>query len=235
MIQLIHGDCLEVMKSIPDASVDLVLTDPPYNLTDRTSKMAAFTFGGRAGINFGEWDKDADLFSYIDEVTRVLNKNGSFVVFNDWRNLGAISKYSETKGLETKDLIRLKKSNPMPRNRDRRYITDYECAIWLTKAKAKWVFNRQHEKYQRPEFLHSIESGLHPTQKSLGLMSDLVKIHSIEGQTILDPFMGSGTTGVACKNLKRNFIGIEKDEKYFQISKERIENTLIAELNKEKV
>lgn len=220
MIDLRLGDCLEVMKSIPDKSIDLVLTDPPYNI----SKENQFHTMGRSGIDFGEWDKNADLFSYIDEVSRVLNKNGAFVVFNAWRNLGDISRYAETKGFETKDMIRLEKSNPMPRNRDRRYITDYECAIWLVKSGAKWTFNRQDSKYERPKFVGSIESGLHPTQKNLKLMEWLIKIHSNELYTVLDCFMGSGTTGLACKNLNRNFIGIEKDEKYFEIAKQRIES-----------
>ena len=214
-----QGDCLEMLKTIPDGSVDLVLTDPPYNIARDNN----FHTMGRAGIDFGEWDKGADLFSYMVEVRRVLNKNGSFIVFNAWKNLGDIARYAENLGLVTKDMIRLEKSNPMPRNRDRRYITDYECAIWFTMPNAKWVFNRQDDKYQRPKFVHSIDKGLHPTQKSLALMTDLVKIHSNKGDIILDPFMGSGTTGVAAKQLDRNFIGIELDETYFNIAKNRIE------------
>ena len=218
MIDLHLGDCLEVMKQIPDKSVDLVLTDPPYNIARENN----FSTMGRAGIDFGEWDKGFDLFSYIDQVSRVLNKDGSFVVFNAWRNLGAIADYAEKQGFETKDMIRLEKSNPMPRNRDRRYITDYECAVWFVKKGAKWTFNRQDSKYQRPKFVASIESGLHPTQKNLSLMENLVKIHSNEDDIVIDPFMGSGTTGLACKNLKRNFIGIEKELQYFETAKRRI-------------
>ena len=217
-VELHLGDCLEIMKQIPNGSVDLVLTDPPYNIARENN----FSTMGRAGIDFGEWDKGFDLFSYIDQVARVLNKNGSFVVFNDWKNLGDIAKYAESKRFDTKDMIRLEKSNPMPRNRDRRYITDYECAIWFVKTGAKWTFNRQDEKYQRPKFVASIETGLHPTQKNLFLMESLVKIHSNQTNIVLDPFMGSGTTGVACKNLNRNFIGIEKDEAYFEIARKRI-------------
>jgi len=218
-MNLMFGDCLEVMQNIPDKSIDLCLTDPPYNIARENN----FSTMGRAGIDFGEWDKGFDLFSYIDQVSRVLNKDGSFVVFNAWRNLGAIADYAEKQGFETKDMIRLEKSNPMPRNRDRRYITDYECAIWFVKKGAKWTFNRQDEKYQRPKFVASIESGLHPTQKNLGLMESLVKIHSNQGDTVIDPFMGSGTTGLACKNLGRNFIGIEKDPVYFETAKKRIQ------------
>jgi DNA modification methylase len=219
-IDLRLGDCLEVMKSIPDKSIDLVLTDPPYNIARDNN----FSTMGRAGIDFGEWDKGFDLFSYIDHVSRVLKKDGSFIVFNAWKNLGAIADYAESQGFDTKDMIRLEKSNPMPRNRDRRYITDYECAIWFTKKGAKWTFNRQDEKYQRPKFVAGIESGLHPTQKSLFLMESLLKIHSNINDIVIDPFMGSGTTGVACKKLGRSFIGIEKDESYFAIAKNRIES-----------
>ena len=217
-MQLIKGDCTQEMKKIPDNSIDLVLTDPPYNIARENN----FHTMGRAGIDFGNWDKDADLFSYIDECYRVLGKNGSFVVFNDWRNLGDIASYAENLGFIVKDMLRLEKTNPMPRNRDRRYITDYECAIWFTMPRAKWVFNRLDDKYQRPKFVHSIDKGLHPTQKSLKLMEELVLIHSNIGDVILDPFMGSGTTGVACKNSGRDFIGIELDETFFKTAQDRI-------------
>jgi site-specific DNA-methyltransferase (adenine-specific) len=212
------GDCLDLMPQIPDKSVDMILTDPPYNIA-RDNNFASM---GRAGIDFGEWDKNADIFSYIKECFRVLSKNGSFVVFNAWKNLGDIVKIAERHGFITKDMIRLEKSNPMPRNRDRRYITDFECAIWFTMPGAKWIFNRQDLNYQRPKFIHSIDKGLHPTQKSLKLMENLVKIHSNQDQVILDCFMGSGTTCLAAKNLNRQFIGIEKEEKYFDIAKTRL-------------
>ena len=219
-VKIYKGNCLEVMDKLIDEGIkiDAVITDPPYNI----AKDNNFHTMGRSGIDFGEWDKNFDLFSYIDKVYKILDKNGSFVVFNDWKNLGDISRYAESLGFVTKDMIRLEKTNPMPRNRDRRYITDFECAIWFTMPKAKWVFNRQSDTYERPKNVGSIEKGLHPTQKNLGLMEWLLKIHSNENDLILDPFMGSGTTGVACINTNRKFIGIELDENYFDIAKERL-------------
>lgn len=123
-------------------------------------------------------------------------------------------------------MLRWEKSNPMPRNKDRRYITDYEVAVWLTMPKAKWIFNRQSDTYDRPLYKGSLtpssEKVGHTTQKPEYLMEQLLEVHSGVGNTVLDLFMGSGTTGVAAKNLNRNFIGIELDETYFDSAKNRI-------------
>ena len=228
-VKLYQGDCLEVMDKLiaEGVKVDAVITDPPYNIARNNN----FHTMGRSGIDFGEWDKGFDLFSYINKVYKILDKNGSFVVFNDWKNLGDISRYAESLGFVTKDMIRLEKTNPMPRNRDRRYITDFECAIWFTMPKAKWVFNRQSDTYERPKYVGSIEKGLHPTQKNLGLMEWLLKIHSNENDLISDPFMGSGTTAIASINTNRKFIGIELDENYFKIAEDRIHKTLSEKEN----
>ena len=224
--KLYNGDCLEIMDKLieEDVKVDAIITDPPYMIAKKNN----FHTMGRTGIDFGEWDKNVDLFSWLDRMPKLLNKNGSVVIFNDWKNLGDIARYCESLDLEIKDLLRWEKRNPMPRNRDRRYITDYECAIWLVNKKAKWTFNRQDEKYQRPKFVHGVVSGkektTHTTQKPTSLMSDIVNIHTNENDTILDCFMGSGSTGVACLNTNRKFIGIELDKSYFNISCERLRN-----------
>lgn len=223
MIKLIQGDCIEMMRTLPDQSIDAIITDPPYNIAKKNN----FKTMGRAGIDFGEWDKGFDLFSYIDEIPRILSKNGSVVIFNDWKNIGNIARYCEEKGLVIKDLLRWKKTNPMPRNRDRRYITDYEVAVWCVNKKSKWTFNRLSDTYQRPEFVGSLTSGKektsHSTQKPLWLMEEILKIHTNENDTVLDMFMGSGTTMVACQNLNRNGIGIELDKDYFKIAEKRID------------
>ena len=225
MYKIYNGDCLEIMDTLIEEGikVDCILTDPPYMIARKNN----FHTMGRKGIDFGEWDKDVDLFSWLDRIPKLLSKNGSVVIFNDWKNLGDIARYCESLGLETKDLLRWEKTNPMPRNRDRRYITDYECAIWLVNKKSKWIFNRLDEKYQRPKFKYPVVSGnektIHTTQKPVKLMEEIIRVHTKEDNTILDCFMGSGSTGVACMNTNRKFIGIELDKNYFNIAKNRIE------------
>lgn len=225
MYKLYNGDCLEVMDKLIEEGVvvDCIITDPPYMIARKNN----FRTMGRKGIDFGEWDKDVDLFSWLDRIPKLLSKNGSVVIFNDWKNLGDIARYCESLGLEIKDLLRWEKTNPMPRNRDRRYITDYECAIWLVNKKSKWVFNRLDEKYQRPKFEYPVVSGnektIHTTQKPVKLMEEIIRVHTKKDNTILDCFMGSGSTGVACMNTNRQFIGIELDNNYFDIASKRIE------------
>lgn len=223
---MVQGDCLDILHThtlIPDNSIDLVLSDPPYNVARENN----FDTMGRSGIDFGEWDHDADILSWIDQLPRIMKKDGSVIIFNAWRNLPAIADKLEENGFVVKDLFRWIKNNPMPRNRDRRYIIDYEFAIIAVNKKAKWTFNRQDDKYERPEFRCPIVAGkekFHPTQKPVQLLEHLLKIHSNENDMVLDPFAGSGSTGVACANLNRRFLGIELNKKYFDTAKERIES-----------
>ncbi len=226
MIELHNGDCLEIMDNLisKGIKVDCIITDPPYNISKKNN---FHTMKNRVGIDFGEWDKQFDLYSWLDRADKLINNNGSLFFFNSWQNIGEMSKYCENNlNFEVKDCFRWEKLNPMPRNRDRRYITDFELGCWLVKKNSKWTFNRQSDNFERPKFVSGLVSGKekteHTTQKPISLMEHLIKIHSNENDLILDPFMGSGSTGVACKNLNRQFIGIELDTNYFEIAKERM-------------
>jgi len=233
-IELYKGDCLEVMdKLIEDGvKVDAIITDPPYNISRKNNFSTMKNKYGKPacirGIDFGEWDKGFDLFSWIDKGIELLDNNGSMFIFNDWKNIGNIARYAESLGMDIKDCFRWEKLNPMPRNINRRYVTDFEMGVWLVKKKSKWVFNRQNEKYERPKFVSGSVSGkektIHTTQKPIALMEYLVKIHTNENQLVLDPFAGSGTTLIAAAKLNRRAIGIELDEEYYRVAKERIEN-----------
>ena len=227
--KIYNMDCLEGMDLMikQGIKVDAIITDPPYNI----AKDNNFDTMGRAGIDFGEWDKGFDQFTWIDRSYDLLDKGGTLFLFNDWKNIGEIAKYAESKGFDIKDMVRWRKTNPMPRNRDRRYITDYEVAIWLVKPKGKWVFNRLSDTYDRCEYEYPVTSQServgHPTQKPLALMEEIIKRHTNLGQTILDPFMGSGTTAIACINTNRNYIGFELDKEYYEKAKNRINKHIL--------
>lgn len=224
--KIYNEDCIIGMSKIENESIDAIITDPPYNIARDNN----FQTMGRSGIDFGEWDKGFDEFSWIDKTFNILKNGGTLFIFNDWKNIGEIAKYAEGKGFEIKDMIRWKKSNPMPRNRDRRYITDFEVAVWLVKPKGKWVFNRLSDTYDRCEYEYPLtpqsEKVGHTTQKPIALMEEILRRHTNENQLILDPFMGSGTTAIACINTNRNYIGFELDEKYHKIANDRILNAI---------
>jgi site-specific DNA-methyltransferase (adenine-specific)/modification methylase len=207
MIKLLHGDCLEIMPKLIEEGiqVDAIITDPPYNI----SKQNNFESMGRAGIDFGEWDKNFNLTSWIDIISPLVSCDGSIVIFNDWKNMTTITQSLESNNFEIKDLIRWKKTNPMPRNIDRRFVIDYEVAVYAVKCGGNWVFNRKKDTYEIPEIVGSItplveknNSTSHPTQKPIYVMEWLIERLSNVGQTILDPLWVQVQQELPAKNLK---------------------------------
>ncbi len=229
MIQIYHANAFEIIKDFyqQNLKVDAIITDPPYNISVKNN-FSTLKSAKRQGIDFGEWDKNFKLLEWIKRYAPLVNPNGCMVIFCSYRFISYIADFLEENGFVVKDFIQWVKNNPMPRNINRRYVQDTEFALWAVKKKAKWVFNKpKNEKYLRPLILKSpvvsgIERVKHPTQKSLALMEKIISIHTNPNDIVLDPFMGSGTTGLACKNLERNFIGIESEKEYFQIAKKRL-------------
>lgn len=223
MIKLYNGNCVEVMKNLT-TKVDAVITDPPYNIS-RKNNFASMNCV-RQGMDFGEWDKGFNITEFIPVASHVLKENGNFVIFNAWENLGGIKRTCEESNIYIKRCLVLSKSNPAPFNRDRMFVNDVEFALWGVKnSKGKptgWTFNRENafEKCVIPCTVQP--SKLHPTMKDLRVLEYLVKTLTNEGDTVLDCFMGSGTTGVACAKLNRSFVGIEIDKKYSDIAWDRI-------------
>ncbi len=212
--------------------VDAIITDPPYNISKDNNFSTLST--PRKGVDFGHWDNNFNVCSWIKDFSKLLKPDGSIVIFCSYLFISYIIEELKNNNIDVKDVLIWKKSNPMPRNTTRRYVQDMEFAVWGVNKNAKWTFNKPDDvPYLRSVFETSTVSGKektgHPTQKSLGLMESIIKIHTNKNDLILDPFMGSGTTGVAAVANGRKFIGIEISPEYFEIAKERMEK---ADVNK---
>ena len=225
MINLLKGDCIQLIETLEDESIDAIITDPPYNI----AKENNFKSMGRAGIDFGEWDKDFDTVKWIEKTISKVKKGGNIVICADMRQFSPYITKLEELGCTFKDVIRMEKSNPIPRNRDRRFIFDTEYALYFVKNGDKWTFNRLDENYERPLIKTSVTPKSqkigkgHPTQKPLYAMEWLIERLTNEGDIVLDPFMGSGTTGAACQKLDRDFIGCELSDEYFKMAQKRLQ------------
>ena len=254
---LIKGNCLEVMKTIPDGSIDAIITDPPY------------------GTTACKWDSVIDFKLMWEQLNRIIKPNGAIVLFGSEPFSSAL-RMSNIKNYKY-DWVWDKVKGGHPLNAKRQPLRVYEniCVFYkkqclynpikkddgiekgverlskksLKKHKSKELtgkfetqersfFKAEELRYSLPKNIISFNSKnnecnprkiLHPTQKPVLLMEYLIKTYTNENETVLDFTMGSGTTGVACVNTNRNFIGIEKDENYFNIAKKRV-----AEKRKEK-
>lgn len=220
-------DYIEIVNELmsQNKKVDLVLTDPPYCVS--RDYQLGFSNMGRAGMNYGDWDYDFNQTDWLLKIIPIVRTGGSVIIFNDWKNFSYLVEVLEKNGFFIKDLIRWEKTNPMPRNVNSRYVGDCEMAIWAVKGNKGWTFNKPIDKpYLKPVYKTGVVLGkgkrIHPTQKSLELFEEILKVHSKEGDLVFDPFCGSGTTAVACKELNRNFIGSEIDSNYYQKAVKRL-------------
>lgn len=226
-INLFNGDCLEVMKGIPDSSVDCVITDPPYKVSSGGKPKSKDQPSGILSKNDGKIFKHNDLKEedWFPEIYRVLRAGSHCYIMTNALNLERYLTLARNNGFLLHNLLVWEKNNCTP---NRWYMKNCEYTLFLRKGKAKRINNVGSSKT-----VHKFKNERnkeHPTEKPLELMKMYVENSSNEGDVVLDFTMGSGNTGVACKNLNRKFIGIELDETYFNIAKERIENISYKDL-----
>jgi len=211
------GDCLERMKEIPDSSVDMVLTDPPYGMNYQSNRRTATEKFSKIVD-----DDNLDWLDYFcEDLHRVMKNNSAAYVFCSWHKVD-VFKITIERYFKVKNLLVWVKNNHGSGDLKGAYAPKHEFVFFVHKGRCLLRDGR------RPDILEFAKvSGsklVHPTEKPVSLLERLIKDASDGGDTVFDPFMGSGTTGVAAKNLNRNFIGIELDEGYFKIAEERINN-----------
>ena len=226
-IELIQGDCLEKMKDIPDGSVDLVLTSPPYNLgnTHHTGNKRHKAYEDNLSEKeYQEWQAEI-----LKECFRVLSNEGSLIYNhkNRIKNGIQITPYEwilKTDFIIKQELVWFNGSQ----NFDKiRFYPMTERIYWLAKSPKTKLFNaiNHHDLFGRDEWKAVGTKGNHTRAFPEKMVSDFLLCFP-DAQLVLDPFMGSGTTGVACKNFNRNFIGIELDPEYFKIAEKRINENI---------
>ena len=250
MIDLRQGDCLEILKDIPDKSVDLVIIDPPYEFdgvggggafgtkkrnyhqeytslyketgsTKDTEQIRIKANAQKIANNLRFISKGFD-FEVLNQLNRVM-KAINIYIWCSKAQVGKIINFYEDKNCNI-DIITWHKTNPTPMCNGT-YLSDTEYCIFARQKGVK-LYGTYHTKkkyYVTPANVEDKKLYKHPTIKPLNIIKNLVINSSLENDTVLDCFMGSGTTGVACKKLNRKFIGVELDDNYFEIAKKRIE------------
>ena len=235
MFELYNGDCLEVMKQIPDHSIDMILCDPPY------------------GTTRCKWDQVINLDLMWEQYKRIIKPGGGIILFS----AEPFTQVLVTSNLKwfRYDLIWEKEQGCDFLNANRKPLRKHENILLFSNGKT--IYNKQmvsgkpykavngnkdsscwgefkqgfctdNNGIRNPTTILKFnrERGFHPTQKPVGLLKWLIKTYTNEGMTVLDNCMGSGSTGVACINTNRSFIGIELDEKYFNIARNRIDEAV---------
>jgi DNA modification methylase len=233
---LYNLNCLNAMKKMKDASVDLILTDPPYNLglfmKNRATNLKAMrdNFFGAAGwdnLDYDAWKKDMNIL--FKELSRVLKPGGSMIMFMSIIKVETIVQIAEENGFYYKTTGIWHKKNPMPRNMNLHFINSTEAWIYFTYKTHTGTFNNNgkaiHDFIETPVTPAGERSfGKHPTQKPVQLLEHFITILSNEGDVVFDPFSGSGSTAVAALLNNRLFIGSEINKEYYKNSVERLKN-----------
>lgn len=217
MIELLQGDCMELMDNIPNESIDLVLTDIPYNEVNRKDN----------GLRkLDKENADVLTFDLINFLNQLYDKTKStIIIFCGKEQVSIIHSFFNNKQKKGKGTVRQliwEKSNPSPMNGQHIYLSGVENAIWFKKRGGTFNAHCKNTVFKYPIG----RSKLHPTEKNHLLLQELILDNSNENDLILDPCMGSGSTGVVALQNNRNFIGMELNENYFNIAENRIYNQL---------
>ncbi len=228
MYDLRLGNCLNLLNDIPDKSVDLILTDPPYNIAKYST--GNIHLPNRSSINndLGEWDKiEIEPLDLLENFKRIIKPKGNIFIFTSYNQIGKWHNVFD-KEFDTFQFMVWHKTNPVPKIYKNGFLNSCELIVCMWNKNHNWNFSNQNEMHNfietkicmQPE---RIKYPKHPAQKPLKLLKHIIKIASNEQDTILDPFMGVGSAGIAAIQLNRKFIGIEIQKDYFDASCNRFQ------------
>ena len=243
--RIISGDCIEAMRSLPEGSVDMVFADPPYNL-QLEGELHRPNNSRVDGVEEA-WDRFDDFASYdrfseawLAAARRLLKPEGTLWVIGSYHNIFRVGARLQDLGYWILNDVVWRKTNPMPNFRGRRFTNAHETIIWCAKDReARYRFNYEAMKslnddlQMRSDWLLPICNGgerlkdkdgrkAHPTQKPEALLHRVILASTQPGDLVLDPFFGTGTTGVVAKRLGRSYIGIERDKGYIAVAEKRL-------------
>ena len=219
-VTLYNNDCLQVLKEIPDKSIDLVVTDPPYDI--ETSGAGLYKQADKQYVKELVGMKDGFSEEILDELCRVMKKINIYLFCSQKQIIPLLDYFVKRKGCNW-NILSWHKSNPVPACGNK-YLTDTEFILFFREkgVKVYGSFDTKKTYYITPLNQKDKKKYGHPTVKPEEIVANLIVNGSNEGDVVLDCFMGSGTTGAVCVGINRKFIGIEIDENYFKIATERI-------------
>lgn len=222
-----QGDCFKLMEEVGENSVDLILTDPPYNISVKNSGEAYGS--GKVGMDFGDWDYGFDTERWIKQLaTKPKQDTGQMLIFNSYHNFEVIARVLEEHGYHVYlNPLYWIKTNPIPHFPHRMPVSSFEHVLWATRGD-DFVYNPSRiykQENGRYEASSHEEQGqrFHTTQKPMSLWQQILKVHSNPGDLVLDTFGGSCVTAAACERLRRDFIVMEMDDYYFAEGTKRLE------------
>jgi len=243
--QILSGDCIDLMNSLPEGSVDLIFADPPYNLQLKgdlhrpdNSKVDAVDDAWDQFASFKAYDKFT--VAWLKAARRLLKPNGAIWVVGSYHNIFRVGSALQNEGFWILNDVIWRKSNPMPNFRGARLTNAHETLIWASKSEgSKFTINYEALKslndgvQMRSDWVLPICTGherlkdengdkAHPTQKPESLLHRVIVGTTNPGDVVLDPFFGTGTTGAVAKMLGREFIGLEREAKYREVAEKRI-------------
>jgi site-specific DNA-methyltransferase (adenine-specific) len=219
-----RGDCLELMKELPDESVDLIVTDPPYKMNHSTGGCTNIGFKNKwqgnikAGNTVMNFDTDIKFGQWLPSVYRILKQNSHAYIFTNDKNMYELLCETQKVGFKLSNILVWRKNNATP---NRYYMKNCEFVLFIYKGFAKPINDMGCKVVIDCDNI-SGKLKQHPTEKPTELLELYIRNSTKENDIVFDPFMGSGSTCVAAINTNRHYIGFELDEKYFEVAQKRI-------------